>query len=29
MTSIDDIFHLKVKDNEIVKNDEFARDFES
>lgn len=29
MTSIDDIFHLKAKDNEIVKDDEFARDFES
>ena len=29
MTSIDDFFHLKTKDNEIVKNDEFTRDFES
>ena len=29
MTSIDDFFHLKVKDNEIVKDDEFTRNIES
>ena len=29
MTSIDDFFYLKIKDNEIVKDDEFTRNIES